>query len=48
MFECYECKTKIDLINPDQGTIVDCPGCGIDLELVGERLIGLQLGPSEE
>jgi len=48
MFNCVECGTRIELTNPDQGTIVDCPGCGIDLELVGSKLVGLQLGPSEE
>jgi len=48
MFECDECGTRIHLIKTEQGTIVDCPGCGIDLELVGSKLVGLQLGLSEE
>ena len=48
MFKCVECGTRIELTNPEQGTTVDCPGCGIDLELVGSKLVGLQLGPSEE
>ncbi|MCK4415768.1 MAG: hypothetical protein KAU84_01315 [Thermoplasmatales archaeon] len=45
MLRCVECGSEI---NPEQGTIVDCPECGIELEIVGNTLIGLQLGPSEE
>ena len=48
MFECVECSTRINITNPEQGTIVDCPGCGTELEITGTRLIGLHLGPSEE
>jgi len=45
MLRCVECGSEI---NSEQGTIVDCPECGIELEIVGNTLIGLQLGPSEE
>jgi len=48
MLKCVECGTRIDIANPEQGTIVDCPECYTELELVENRLIGLQLGPSEE
>ena len=50
MLKCVECGTAIDLVNPEpeQGTIINCPGCYIELELVENRLIGLYLGPSEE
>ena len=48
MLKCVECGSKINLVNPEQGTIVDCPECGIELEIVENNLIGLQLGPSEE
>jgi len=49
MAECVECKTRIELDdNIEQNTIIACPGCGIELELVEGNLIGLQLGPSEE
>jgi len=45
MFRCVECGTKI---KPEQGTIIDCPECGIELQIIENQLIGLQLGPSEE
>ena len=48
MLKCVECGTKINLENHENGEIVDCPTCNIELELVNNRLIGLQLGPSEE
>ena len=48
MLKCVECSTKIELNNPEQGMIIDCPGYGIDLEVVGNSLVALQLGPSEE
>ena len=48
MLKCVECGTKIILENHENGTIVDCPTCNIELELVNNQLVGLQLGPSEE
>ncbi len=48
MFECAECSTRIDLQNPEQGAVVDCPGCGTEMEVTGDHLVGLHLGPSEE
>jgi hypothetical protein len=47
MLKCVECGTRID-IDAINGERVECCGCGIELELVGGSLIGLQLGPSEE
>lgn len=48
MLECVECSTKIDLMDLEESIIIDCPGCGIELEIIEEDLVGLQLGPSEE
>ena len=48
MFECTECSTRISLQNPEEGLIIDCPGCGTEMEFTGNQLIGLHLGPSEE
>ena len=45
MVRCVECGTNID---PKQRTIIDCPACGIELEITENNVIGLQLGPSEE
>lgn len=47
MLQCVECGTKIDIDNK-QGERIECDGCGIELEIVGDTLIGLQLGPPEE
>jgi len=48
MARCTECGTEITIENLQQGERVECPGCGIDLEVTDNGLIGLQLGPSEE
>ena len=48
MFECVECSTKLNILNLEQGEIIDCPGCGTEMEFSGGILLGLHLGPSEE
>ena len=48
MLECVECNTKLDILNLEQGAIIDCPGCGTEMEFLGDILLGLHLGPSEE
>jgi hypothetical protein len=48
MLECIECKTRLDLSDSEQKSIIDCPGCGIELEMIEGNLVSLQLGPSEE
>lgn len=48
MFRCNECGTKINLTNPEQGTVVECDICGIELEVAENSLLSRQLGPSEE
>lgn len=47
MLRCVECGKKIH-IDGIQGKRIECDGCGIELEIAGNSLIGLQLGPSEE
>jgi len=47
MHHCVECGTLIQL-NNEQGKRIECHTCGIELELVENKLVGLQLGPSEE
>ncbi|MBA7709744.1 hypothetical protein ES703_118667 [subsurface metagenome] len=48
MARCTECGTEIIIEKLNQGVRVECPDCGIDLEVTDNDLIGLQLGPSEE
>jgi hypothetical protein len=47
MFKCVECGSRIDA-DILKGERIECDACGIELEIVGNKLIGLQLGPSEE
>jgi transcription initiation factor TFIIIB Brf1 subunit/transcription initiation factor TFIIB len=47
MLQCVECGSKINAEDITGGRI-ECDACGIELEIVGNTLIGLQLGPSEE
>ena len=48
MFMCIECGTRIDIDNPTNQIVVDCPACGTELEIFEGNLPGLHLGPSEE
>ena len=48
MFRCNECGTQINITNKEQGSIVECDLCGIELEIGEESLLSRQLGPSEE
>ena len=34
MAVCPECEAEIDLKNPIKGEIVQCPDCGVELEVV--------------
>ena len=47
MLKCVECGTIIQ-IDKLEGERIECDCCGIELEISGDTLIGLQLGPSEE
>jgi lysine biosynthesis protein LysW len=48
MIICNECGSRINSKNFDQGIIIECEFCGIELELQEDNIISLQLGPSEE
>ena len=48
MLRCEECGSTINLSDPEQGLVIECDHCGIDLEISEDRLISLQIGPSEE
>lgn len=49
MAECPECGAIVD-DNPsfEEGEIVDCEDCGIELEVVGVEPLELGLAPEEE
>jgi Zn ribbon nucleic-acid-binding protein len=48
MLRCPECSTQIDIQNPRNSNILECCGCGIDLEIQGNLILALQLPPCEE
>ena len=48
MLRCCECGTKIKIDNKENGEIINCPECDIDLRFFNDFLFPLQLGPSEE
>ena len=46
MIQCVECGTLLH--RSKNGERIECHVCGIELEIVNNRIVGLQLGPSEE
>ena len=47
MLQCVECGSRI-YAEVIEGNRIECDACGIELEMAGNKLIGLQLGPPEE
>lgn len=45
---CPECDAEIELNDPLEGEIVDCPDCGVELEVVSIEPLTLELAPEEE
>jgi alpha-aminoadipate/glutamate carrier protein LysW len=46
---CPECSAELNLgDNVVQGEIVQCPDCGVDLEVVAVNPLKLELAPMEE
>ncbi len=46
---CPECAAEIELDdNVIEGEIVDCPDCGVELEVVSVDPLTLELAPEEE
>ncbi len=46
--ECPECFATVPLTNVMQHEIVQCPECGVDLEVIGLEPLTLALAPEEE
>lgn len=46
--ECPECFAAVTLENVMQHEIVQCPECGVDLEVVALEPLTLVLAPEEE
>lgn len=45
--ECPECAAPVPVNAPEAGEIVDCPDCGVELEVVTANPISLALAPEE-
>jgi alpha-aminoadipate/glutamate carrier protein LysW len=45
---CPECEGTLSLKEVVQGEIVQCPDCGVDLEVVSIEPLKLELAPMEE
>ena len=45
---CPECDATLNLKEVVQGEIVQCPDCGVDLEVVSVDPLNLALAPMEE
>lgn len=45
MTECIDCGATLRLNDPVVGEIVDCPDCGLELEVRGVEPIALQPAP---
>ena len=46
--ECPECFDEIQLEAVMQNEIVQCAGCGVDLEVIALEPVTLELAPEEE
>jgi alpha-aminoadipate carrier protein LysW len=44
---CPECEATLNLKEVVQGEIVQCPDCGVDLEVVSVEPLQLELAPQE-
>jgi alpha-aminoadipate carrier protein LysW len=45
---CPECDATLKLKDVVQGEIVQCPDCGVDLEVVAVDPLKVELAPMEE
>jgi len=45
---CPECDAEIELKDALEGEIVDCPDCGVELEVVSIAPLTFELAPEEE
>jgi alpha-aminoadipate/glutamate carrier protein LysW len=48
MATCPECEAEVELSNPLKGEIVQCPDCGVELEVVDTNPVNLATAPEEE
>lgn len=48
MANCVQCDAEIELADVEKGELIQCPECGVDLEVVNLIPLELDLAPEEE
>jgi alpha-aminoadipate carrier protein LysW len=49
MAECVECAAELELAgDTEEGEIVVCPDCGVELEVISVEPVTLELAPEVE
>ncbi|MDZ7260712.1 MAG: lysine biosynthesis protein LysW [candidate division KSB1 bacterium] len=48
MATCVQCDAEIKLTDVEKGEIIQCPECGVDLEVINLSPLELDLAPEEE
>lgn len=49
MAECVECAAELELVaDVEEGEIIVCPDCGVELEVVSLEPVTLELAPEVE
>jgi hypothetical protein len=48
MYRCVDCGNKVNEFDFQQHETVECPECGIELQMIENKIIGLHIGLSEE
>lgn len=46
--QCSECAADVQLLDPEKGEIVECPECGMELEVTSVNPPVLAPAPAEE
>jgi alpha-aminoadipate/glutamate carrier protein LysW len=48
MVKCIECGAEVTLAKPTQGEIVECPDCGLELEVRSVNPVTVAAAPQEK
>ena len=45
MSGCIECGCELETNEVEQGELIECPGCGVDLEVTSVNPVQIDLAP---
>lgn len=48
MYRCVDCGSKINEIEFQKYVTLECPECGMELQMIDDKIMGLQIGLSGE